>query len=98
MQKLLACFPKTMPSNYQVKGMTVCDVDSDVPGYSLTADQFEKAKRMEDPNYDWASYERHIKDPLFDHPDFAARQGDFAMTAEWNDLLSQLEPFKRSVV
>lgn len=98
MQKLLECFPKTMPTNYQVKGMEVSDVGSDVPGYSITQDQIDKAIRMEDPNYDWAAYERSIKDPLFDHPDFASRQGEFAMTAEWNDLLSQLEPFKRSVV
>lgn len=98
MDRLLACFPKTIPRNYEVRGMVLEEPGSETPGYSLTEAQFDKAKRMEDPNYDWASYERHIREPLFDHPDFTSRQGEYAMEKEWNDLLSQLEPFRRSIV
>lgn len=95
MHKLLDSRPKTMPSNYAVKGFQSDVPGAEVPGYSLTADQWAKAERMNDPNYDWHNYQNAIKNSLFDHPDFAHREREQAMTEEWNDVLSELEPFRR---
>lgn len=93
MLKLLECYPKTRPSNYQVQGIESNLEGSEEPTYSLTEEQWAKAKRMEDPNYDWYAYQQCVSKALFDHPDFAHRQHDEAIQAEWAEILSELEPF-----
>jgi len=95
---LLESRAKTIPSNYLVQGV-VSDVEgSEEPTYSLTEEQWAKAKRMEDPNYDWYAYKMCVSNALFDHPDFAHRQHDEAIESEWADILNSLEPFNpRSV-
>ena len=95
MEMLLASRAKTVPKNYSVKGFQLEEAGAEVPGYSLTEEQWAKAKRMEDPNYDWGNYQNAIKNSLFDHPDFAHREHDMAVTEEWNTILSDLEPFRR---
>lgn len=95
MQTLLDSRAKTVPSNYDVRGVDVVVPGSEEPGYSLTPEQWAKAERMADPNYDWSNYQNAIKNSLFDHPDFAHREHEAAVTQEWNEILSDLEPFRR---
>lgn len=91
MQLLLDSRPKTVPSNYEVKGMEL--YEEGPPGFSITDDQLAKAKRMEDPHYDWWSYQQSASNPLFDHPNLANREHDRGLAMGWNDLLKELEPF-----
>lgn len=95
METLLDSRAKTVSSNYRVHGVELVVPGAEVPGYSCTPDQWEKAKRMEDPNYDWNSYQSAIKNSLFDHPALAHREREEAVTAEWNEILKELEPFRR---
>lgn len=95
METLLDSRAKTVPSNYNVQGFTSVVPGSEEPGYSLTQDQWAKADRMADPNYDWSNYQNAIKNSLFDHPDFAHREHEIAVTEEWNTILGELEPFRR---
>lgn len=95
MKTLLASYPKTAPSNYQVKGEDITVPGSEVPGYSLTADQWEKAKRMEHPDYDWNGYTKTASRVLFDHPSLAHREHEEAQLVEWNSILNDLEPFNQ---
>lgn len=98
MELLLESRAKSIPSNYHVKGVELNAEGSSEPSYSLSEDQWAKAKRMEDPHYDWYAYQQCVSKALFDHPDFAHRQHDEAIEAEWADILNNLEPFnKRSV-
>lgn len=93
MEMSLSSRAKTVPSNYNVRGVDMVVPGSEEPGYSLTPDQWAKADRMNDPNYDWNSYQNAIKNSLFDHPALAHRETDQALAMQWNDLLKELEPF-----
>lgn len=95
MKTLLASYPKTVPHNYVVKGQAVEDAGAEVPGYSLTPDQFEKAQRMEHPDYDWGGYTKSATRVLFDHPSLAHREHEEAQAMEWNAILNDLEPFNQ---
>lgn len=95
MKTLLASYPKTVPNNYEVRGQEVSDAGAEVPGYSLTPDQFAKAQRMEDPNYDWNGYQKSASRILFDHPSLAHREHEEAQLVEWNSILNDLEPFNQ---
>lgn len=94
MQTLLSSRAKTVPNNYQVRGVDIEVPGAEVPGYSCTPEQWEKAKRMEDPNYDWSNYQAAIKNSLFDHPALAHREREEAVISEWNEVLKELEPFR----
>lgn len=95
MVTLLDSRAKTIPSNYDVQPLEVIAPGSETPGYSLTEEQWAKAARMADPNYDWASYQAAIKNSLFDHPALAHREHEESVTAEWDSILKELEPFHR---
>jgi hypothetical protein len=95
MRTLLASYPKTVPNNYEVKGEDIEIAGAGDPGYSLTPDQWEKAIRMEDPNYDWNGYTTAATRVLFDHPSLAHKEHDEAQLIEWNNILNDLEPFNR---
>lgn len=93
MHQLYDSRAKTIPSNHRIVGVELVVPGSDIPGYSCTPDQWEKARRMELPNYDWAAYRKAIKDHLFDHPELAHKTEMQAQRDEWNKILSDLEPF-----
>lgn len=95
MKTLLASYPKTAPSNYRVKGEDVTVPGAEVPGYSLTPDQWDKAIRMEHPDYDWNGYQKSASRILFDHPSLAHREHEEAQLVEWNSILNDLEPFNQ---
>lgn len=95
MRTLLASYPKTVPNNYEIKGEDVEIAGSEVPGFSLTPDQWDKAIRMEHPDYDWGGYEKSASRVLFDHPSLAHREHEEAQLYEWNTILNDLEPFNR---
>lgn len=95
MQTLLDSRPKTVPSNYSVTGFQSDVPGAEVPGYSLTEEQWDKARRQADPNYDWHSYQQAVKNSLFDHPSLAHREHDESIKAEWNEILNELEPMGR---
>lgn len=95
MQTLLDSRAKTVPTNYTVKGFTSEVPGAEVPGYSCTEEQWAKAKRMEDPHYDWSAYQNCVKNSLFDHPELAHREHEEAIQAEWESVLSDLEPFNK---
>lgn len=96
MQVLLDSRAKTVPSNYNVKGYSSDIPGSETPGYSLTAAAWDKAKRQEDPNYDWNGYQNSISNPLFDHPAFVGVEHD--PNTDWEAILRELEPFNRRAV
>lgn len=98
MLSLLESRAKTIPANYQVKGIVSILEGSQEPAFSITEEQWAKAKRMEDPHYDWYAYQQCVSKALFDHPDFAHRQHDEAIESEWADILSNLEPFNPRAV
>lgn len=93
MHLLLSSFAKTIPSNYSVQGVTLVDPLAETPGGTLDDAAWDKATRQADPNYDWSSYQRAVKEALFDHPEFAHREREEAIREEWDDILSNLEPF-----
>lgn len=93
MQTLLDSRAKTVPSNYKVLGFISEVPGSEEPGYSLTDEQWNKAKRQEDPNYDWYAYQQCVQKALFDHPEFAHREHEAAVQHEWDDILADLEPY-----
>lgn len=95
MKTLLASFPKTVPSNHTVKGMELQEAGAEVPGYSCTPEQWDKAQRMEHPDYDWSGYQKSASRVLFDHPSLAHREHDEAQLVEWNSILNDLEPFNQ---
>lgn len=95
MLTLLTSVAKTVPSNHTIEALTVTVPGSEIPGYSITEEQMEKARRMEDPHYDWSSYQAAIRNSLFDHPALAHREHEEAVTEEWNKVLNSLEPFRR---
>lgn len=96
MQALYDSRAKTIPSNHRVTGVDAYDFPgSEEPGYSCTPDQWEKARRMELPNYDWAAYRKAIQNSLFDHPELAHKTEVAAVQDEWNNVLKELEPFRR---
>lgn len=96
MQLLLESRPKTVPCNYDLILEESYLPGSEQPGFSIDEAQWDKAKRQEDPNYDWYAYQTAISNPLFDHPSFANSEHD--LEREWEDLLRELEPFNRRVV
>ena len=98
MQLLLDSRAKTVPTNYTVQGCVQEVPGAEVPGYSCTPDQWAKAKRQEDPNYDWWAYQQCVTKALFDHPEFAHREHEAAVAQEWNDILTELEPFNPRTV
>lgn len=96
MQALYDSRAKTIPSNHRIAGIDAYDFPgSEEPGYSCTPDQWEKARRMELPNYDWDAYRKAIKNALFDHPELAHKTEVAAVQDEWNHVLKELEPFRR---
>ena len=98
MLELLDSYPKTMPSNHIVQEFILSVPGSDTPGYSLTEAQWDKATRQANPNYDWYAYQQCVTKALFDHPEFAHREHDAAVAHEWEDILSELEPFNQRAV
>lgn len=92
MHLLLSSYPKTVPSNYKVQGMTLVDPLAETPGGTLDAAAWDKAKRQADPNYDWYSYQKAVKNALFDHPELAHKEHEESLLEEWNSILCELEP------
>jgi hypothetical protein len=88
---LLESFPRTIPSNYKVKGLEL--YEEGPAGFSLNDEAWAKADRQSDPNYDWYGYQQAIMNPIFDHPVLAHREANAALVVQWNDVLKELEPF-----
>lgn len=95
MQALYDSRAKTIPSNHRIEGVELVVPGSDIPGYSCTPDQWEKARRMELPWYDWKAYRQAVQNHLFDHPELAHKENKAAEQAQWNEVLKELEPFRR---
>lgn len=91
MEKLLASFAKTVPSNHTIRGIEVLNPDAETPGGTLDAAAWDKAKRQADPNYDWEGYKNSSIKIMFDHPTFAHRESTQALATQWNDILHELE-------
>jgi hypothetical protein len=91
---LLESRAKTVPSNYSVKGFDL--TVEGAPGYSLTEDQWDKAKRQENEYYDWKSYEAAIS-PNLEHPEYRSRSEEASLVAHWERILNELEPMPRGV-
>lgn len=98
MLKLLESYPKTRPSNYDVVAFELVNPEAIEVGGTLDAAAWDKAIRQEDPNYDWYGYTQSVNKALFDHPDFAHRENDQALSMQWNDLLKELEPFNKRAI
>ena len=92
MDLILSPYVKTIPSNYQVQGMTL-EMEGP-PGFSVTEEQWEKAKRMESEYWDWDSYSR-VQTPTVEHPQYAARAEHEKLFAKWEEYLQELEPLPR---
>uniref|UniRef100_A0AAU6VZH7 Uncharacterized protein n=3 Tax=unclassified bacterial viruses TaxID=12333 RepID=A0AAU6VZH7_9VIRU len=91
-------FPKTMPSNHQVREFDFENPEAVTIGGTLDAEAWAKCSRQADPNYDWYGYTQSVNKTLFDHPDFAHREHEAAQKTEWNQILKDLEPFNPRAV
>lgn len=86
MELLLDPRAKTVPSNYSVMGI---DVDLGLsPGYSLTEEAMDKAKRQESEYYDWKGYEA-LANPVVEHPEYRAKGEAFALRVFWEEKLKE---------
>lgn len=83
---------KTVPSNYNRTGMEL--LPDIAPGDTCTPDQWDKAKRMEDPHYDWAGYTATTV-PKGDHPEYVARAKYAELVEHWEAILKVKEPMRR---
>lgn len=86
MELLLDPRAKTIPSNYSVKGLEV-DL-GETPGYSLTEDAMDKARRQESEYYDWKGYEA-LTNPVVEHPEYRSKGEAFALTKHWEEILKK---------
>ena len=89
---LLSPRAKTMPGNYQVKGFATEDLGS--PGYSLTEEAMERARKQEMEYYDWRTYEA-VQDPQVEHPEYRSKGEAFALATHWEGIMRELEPMPR---
>lgn len=85
---------KTLPSNYKVVGAD-CDVGLP-PGYSLTPEVMERAKRQESEFYDWRTYEAATS-PQVEHPEYRSKGEAAALAAHWERIVAEREPLPRGV-
>lgn len=92
MKLTLEPYAKTIPSNYSRQGMEL--LEDLPPGASCTPEQWDKAKRMEDPHYDWAGYASNTQ-PKGDHPEYVARAKYAELVEKWDKVLAEKEPFRR---
>lgn len=92
MRLLLDSRAKTVPSNYDIQGAEL--MQEGPPGFSCTPEQWEKAKRMEDPHYDWSGYQ-NLQAPKGDHPDFIIRAKEAELIQRWEAILREKEPMRR---
>lgn len=91
-------FPKTMPSNHQVRSFELTNPEAVFVGGTLDDAAWAKCSRQADPHYDWYGYQQSVNKALFDHPDFAHREHEESQKAEWNQILKELEPFNQRAV
>lgn len=92
MHLTLSAFAKTVPSNYSRQGMELMEALE--PGASCTPDQWVKAKRMEDPHYDWAGYAT-LTQPKGDHPEYVARAKYAELVEDWEKVMREKEPMRK---
>lgn len=92
MHLTLSPFAKTIPGNYSRQGMEL--MEDLTPGSSCTPDQWDKAKRMEDPHYDWAGYAT-LTLPKGDHPEYVARAKYAELVEEWEKVMREKEPLRK---
>ncbi len=83
---------KTVPSNYNRKGMEL--MQELEPGASCTPEQWAKAERMESPYYDWSGYQA-LQRARAEHPAFQDRVEQQALVDKWEEKLNELEPMPR---
>ena len=95
MQLLLASFPKTVPSNYGVRPVSISEPGGDAPGFSCTEEQWAKAERMESEYFDWEDY-MECQMPKMEHPAYIERYNQAQLFKTWDDLLKKLEPMPRN--
>lgn len=89
---MLSSFAKTVPSNHNFVGIEV--TEEGPPGFSCTPEQWEKAKRMEDPHYDWGGYQ-NLTVPKGDHPDYINRAKEAELVNMWEGIVRTKEPLRR---
>ncbi|UMO76460.1 hypothetical protein DNAM_330 [Pseudomonas phage BroderSalsa] len=87
-------YAKTVPDNYSRVGMTTGDFGP--PGYTMTPEAIEKAKRQESEYYDWKSYEG-VSTPNVEHPEYRALGEAQALAIHWERIIQELEPLPRGV-
>lgn len=92
MRLTYSSYAKTVPGNYSRTGMEL--LEDIPPGASCTSEQWDKAKRMEDPHYDWNSYHNNTQ-PKGDHPEYVARAKVAELVKKWEDILREKEPMRR---
>lgn len=83
---------KTVPDNYSRQGFATEDFGP--PGYTLTPEAMENARRREGEYFDWRSYEQ-AQNPQVEHPEYRSLGEAFALAKHWEDIVSELEPLPR---
>lgn len=83
---------KTIPSNYSVTGYETPDLGE--PGYSLTEEALETARRRETEFTDWREYEA-VKTPKEDHPEYRGKGETSSIARHWEGIMRELEPMPR---
>ena len=95
MQLLLASFPKTLPSNYDVQPVSISEPQGETPGFSCTEEQWAKAQRMEGEYFSWEDY-MECQMPKMEHPAYLERYNQAQLFKTWDELLKKLEPLPRN--
>lgn len=85
---------KTIPSNYDQKEWVMPDQGE--PGYSLTPEALDRARRRETEYTDWREYEA-AQGPQEEHPEYRSRTEEADLARHWERIVRELEPMPRGV-
>lgn len=83
---------KSLPSNYTVQGFDTGALGE--PGYTLTPESMERARRKESEYFDWRTYEE-VAQPQVEHPEYRSKGEAAALAAHWERIVSEREPLPR---
>jgi len=83
---------KTIPGNYQREGWETPEMGT--PGYSITPEALELARKQELEYTDWREYER-LKAPQEEHPEYRGKSETSSIQQHWEGILRELEPMPR---
>lgn len=85
---------KTVPGNHKREGWDSPEFGE--PGYSITPEALETARRRETEYTDWREYER-IQTPSEEHPEYRGKGETSAIAKHWEGIIRELEPLPRGV-